>query len=145
VVFQIKKRRSRDEGYQRNVLHAAFSTVNTVRVAIVVDEDIDIYNAEDVWWAVATRVDPKTDILIYPEMRGGGATPVERDPGIGGETLWRSSKVGFDASVPYHLKYMYKKAVHPEVDLARFVSPEDIKRAVSYQTEYARFVAKTRF
>lgn len=145
VIIQIRKRRSRDEGYQRNVLQAAFSALNTLRIAIVVDDDIDIYNAEEIWWAIGTRVDPKEDILVYPELRGGGATPVEREPGMRGEIFWRSSKVGIDATVPYHLRGMYTRALHPEVDLTQFLSSDEIKKAISYQTEYARSMAQRRF
>ena len=38
---------------------------------IVVDDDIDIYEFNQVMWAVATRVDPIKDIEVVATMVGG--------------------------------------------------------------------------
>ena len=39
-----------------------------VNYVVVVDEDIDIFDADQVDWAIATRVDPAEDVLIFPKM-----------------------------------------------------------------------------
>ena len=39
VIFQVRKRRARDEGLQRNILSAALSISLGARLGIVVDED----------------------------------------------------------------------------------------------------------
>ena len=63
VAIQIKKRRKRDEGYQRNIILGAFAAATGLRWVIVVDEDVNIYDAEEILWALSTRVDPNKDII----------------------------------------------------------------------------------
>lgn len=49
---------------------AALSSVNLhPKVVIVVDEDVDIYNAEDVMWALSTRMDPQHNVHVIPNER----------------------------------------------------------------------------
>jgi 2,5-furandicarboxylate decarboxylase 1 len=49
---------------------AALSSVNLhPKVVIVVDEDVDIYNAEDVIWALSTRMDPQRNVHVVPNER----------------------------------------------------------------------------
>lgn len=49
---------------------AALSSVNLhPKVVIVVDEDVDIYNAEDVIWALSTRMDPQRHVHVIPNER----------------------------------------------------------------------------
>jgi len=38
-------------------------------VAIAVDEDVDIYNAEEVLWAISTRFNPAIDAIVIPHER----------------------------------------------------------------------------
>ena len=56
------------------------------RYTIVVDDDIDIYDMDDVWWAILTRVDPVRDVQIY---RRGWAGPLDQAtvPGRAGPQL----------------------------------------------------------
>lgn len=58
-------------GEAKNVLLAAISGsyVHT-KVAVAVDEDVDIYDAKDVAWAITTRVDPENDVAVIKGMRG---------------------------------------------------------------------------
>ena len=58
-------------GEAKNVLLAAISGsyVHT-KIAVAVDEDVDIYNAKDVAWAITTRVDPENDVAVIKGMRG---------------------------------------------------------------------------
>ncbi len=39
-----------------------------VNYAVIVDEDIDIFDADQVDWAIATRMDPAEDVLVFPKM-----------------------------------------------------------------------------
>jgi 3-polyprenyl-4-hydroxybenzoate decarboxylase len=60
-----------------------------LKYIIVVDDDIDIYNFNDVMWAVATRCDPKADLATID-----GTMTSWLDPSSGGLT----GKVFFDAT-----------------------------------------------
>jgi len=149
VIFQVKKRRARDEGLQRNILTAALSISLGARLGIVVDEDVDIYNIEDVLWALTTRVNPKEDILTICEG-GFGQTfqPAERSSA--GDRQWTqgnirfSGAMGIDATRPFIHKDAFERARYniEVVDLAKFYSPEQIRKAKAGQRDYAKFLAE---
>jgi UbiD family decarboxylase len=40
------------------------------KIIIVVDDDIDVYNLEQVLWAVATRSQPADDLVVFPRLVG---------------------------------------------------------------------------
>jgi 2,5-furandicarboxylate decarboxylase 1 len=39
------------------------------KIAIAVDEDVDIYNPWDVFWALSNRVNPERDVIVIPHER----------------------------------------------------------------------------
>jgi 2,5-furandicarboxylate decarboxylase 1 len=55
-----------------------------VKLAIAVDDDVDVESAEDLHWCLSTRVEPSRDIHIVPGVRGHpidpGARAVEGEP-----------------------------------------------------------------
>lgn len=66
------------------VKKAAFAALNTepenLKMIVVVDDDIDVFNDGDVLWAVGTRFDAARDLLVIPRWSGpGGLLPVGWD------------------------------------------------------------------
>ena len=92
---------ARWDGQARDVLMSALSGPNLhVKCAITVDEDVDIYNAEEILWAIATRCNPQEQMHIVPNSR---LHPLDISiPEIGDEyTVMRiGGKVGIDATKP---------------------------------------------
>lgn len=142
VIFQVRKSRPQDEGFQRNILVAALANAPGMRMAIAVDEDVDIYNNDDVMWAIETRVDPDKDILRLPrDMRGIAAQPMEvRKRGVGG---WEGG-VAFDATKPFNEAWRFERGHYPsnQVDLKKWLTEEQIAAVRAQQSEYARTCAK---
>jgi 4-hydroxy-3-polyprenylbenzoate decarboxylase len=71
-----------------------------VKTAIAVDEDVDIYNAEDVLWAISCRCNPATDVWVHP---GSRLHPLDVSiPQLGDEyTVMRiGGKMAIDATRP---------------------------------------------
>ena len=60
----------------------------------VVDDDVDIYNPDDVDWALATRFQGDKDVTIKAGEKGSSL-----DPSSNLETR-ETTKVGFDLTVP---------------------------------------------
>ncbi|MBI4483765.1 MAG: UbiD family decarboxylase [Acidobacteria bacterium] len=150
VIFQIKKRRQRDEGLQKNILTAALASSLGMRMAIAVDTDIDLYSVEDVMWALVTRVNPPFDVQTV--CAGGfGQTfqPAERSSA--GERDWTQTNIRFsgglaiDATVPFRYRDAFERPPYAvsEVDLGKFFTPEQIAKAKKTQTEYAKFFSRT--
>jgi 4-hydroxy-3-polyprenylbenzoate decarboxylase len=143
VVVQVNKRRRRDEGYQRNLINGIWAGSTATRMVIVVDTDINIYNTDDVLWAMNTRVNPNTDIITLSEARGIGTGPREKE-GSKLEQTGLAGNVAFDATVPYHLKWRYIRGSHPKVDLSKWLSADQIEKARSLQNEFAKDMANRR-
>jgi len=82
------------EGDGKNAIMAAFSAHPSLKHVVVVDLDIDIYDLEQVEWALATRFQGDRDLMVIPHVRGSSLDP-SGDPQTG-----LTTKVGFDATKP---------------------------------------------
>jgi UbiD family decarboxylase len=82
------------DGDAKNALAAAFSGHPSLKHAVVVDTDIDVYNSEMVEWAIATRFQASEDLLVIPQARGSSLDPsADQETGL-------TTKVGIDATRP---------------------------------------------
>jgi UbiD family decarboxylase len=72
---------------------AAFAAHTSLKHVVVVDEDIDIYDADDIEFAIATRVKGDLDVMVIPNVRGSSLDPRSRSDGT-------TTKVGVDATAP---------------------------------------------
>jgi 4-hydroxy-3-polyprenylbenzoate decarboxylase len=142
AVFQVKKRGAADDAFPRNIVAAAIPAA-TLRLAIIVDEDVNIYDTEDVLWAIATRANLKTGIFTgAPGSIGLSALPfadMQRSQGT-----WSEGGLVIDATVPFNSKTKFPRTRYPvdRVDLTRWFSPEEIAAVQAQQCEHARFLAQ---
>jgi 2,5-furandicarboxylate decarboxylase 1 len=83
------------EGDGKNALLAAFAAHPSLKHAVVVDSDIDVFDVSDVEWAVATRFQGSEDLVVIENVRGSTL-----DPSADQEKVL-TSKVGFDATRPF--------------------------------------------
>ena len=92
AVISIKKA----PGEAKNALLAALSVMDLKHV-VVVDDDIDVWNAADVEWAIATRVQGDKDVVIIPDSRAKPLDPslAVTPPGV----VPTGAKVGIDATI----------------------------------------------
>ena len=67
AVIQIKKRL---EGEPKNAIIAALSSHRSLKLAIVVDDDIDPTNPVAVEYAISTRCQADRDLVIIPDAKG---------------------------------------------------------------------------
>jgi UbiD family decarboxylase len=114
VLHTVVKIRQQYEGHGRQVLLAVFGAEPTwAKTCTVVDEDVDIYNMDDVMWAVLTRSRPDHDVMIISE------TPsFYRDPH---KEHW--GRLGIDATAPFARRHEYERKTIPganSVDLADY-------------------------
>jgi 4-hydroxy-3-polyprenylbenzoate decarboxylase len=64
-------------GDARKVVFAIWALVNLIKQIVVVDADIDPWDAVQVEWAIATRMKPDRDLLIVPGVRADRSEPLE--------------------------------------------------------------------
>ena len=90
AVISIQKQ---TQGDAKNVMMAALAAHPSLKHCVVVDEDINLFDAEDVEYAIATRVRGDEDILIVPGSRGSSLDPCAKSDGT-------TTKMGVDATKP---------------------------------------------
>lgn len=100
------------EGTQRNAMMATFAAFPSLKQVTVVDEDVDIYNPDDVEWAMATRFNPKTGVLSVNDVFGHELNPIT-DNGL-------TTKIGFDATVPLSRLEGFQRVKMMPVDIDKY-------------------------
>ena len=116
AVVQIKKRNP-DDG--KKTIEAAFKSHSSLKHCVVVDDDIDIYDPNDVEWAIATRFQADKDAVILPKQRGSSLDP-SGDLTEGKKAT--TCKMGLDATIPFKkTEKGFEKEEYRSVDLNKFL------------------------
>jgi 4-hydroxy-3-polyprenylbenzoate decarboxylase len=116
-VLKCHKTSTLDDGKARQAALLAFGTYAELKNVILVDEDVDIFDTNDVLWAMTTRMQGDTDIVVIPKVIGHGLDPSQTPdynpllPETG-----TTAKTIFDATVPYHLKDKFRRSPFRDVD-----------------------------
>lgn len=112
TIMQIHKEDEADEGIQRQAALLAFSAFKELKTVILVDEDVDIFDMNDVMWTVNTRFQADQDLMVLPGMRNHPLDPSERpeyDP-KSIRTQGMSAKLVIDGTVPFDMKDQFVRA-----------------------------------
>jgi len=80
------------EGQAKSAIFAAMGEDLSLKWVVVVDDDVDVYNEEEVMWAVATRMQADRGVFVVPHAMGAILDPSSRN-GL-------TAKVGIDATAP---------------------------------------------
>jgi len=111
----------KEPGQPKNIMMGAFAGHYDVKQVVVVDSDVDIHDPEQVEWAIATRFQADTDVLVVGGAQGSKLDPSSRS-GL-------NAKMGLDATVPPEADdFAYKKIYVPgeeAVDLDTDVVADD--------------------
>ena len=95
AIVQITKQNA-DDG--RKALEAAFKGHGSLKHCVVVDDDIDIYDPNEVEWAIATRFQADKNMFVMSDQPGSSLDPSgEQREGKKATTC----KAGFDATIPW--------------------------------------------
>ena len=115
AVVQIEKDQ---EGLGKQVIDATFKAFEPLQRVIVVDTDVNLYDPIDVNWAITTRFNPDTDMVIMQNQWGHILNPmVKINPDGKGGTV---TKVGIDATAPYPRTSKFERVTFKEVDLDNY-------------------------
>jgi 4-hydroxy-3-polyprenylbenzoate decarboxylase len=117
TIMQIRKENPADEGIQRQAALLAFSSFKELKTVILVDEDVDIFDMNDVMWTINTRFQAHKDIMSLEGMRNHPLDPSER-PEYSPEHIrvrGMSSKLVLDGTVPFDMKDQFERAKFKEV------------------------------
>ncbi len=111
------------DGDAKNALLAAFAGHPSLKHAVVVDSDIDVFNLDEVEWAIALRFQAGEDLFVIPEVRGSTLDPsADQEKGL-------TSKMGIDATRPLGIPMEnFEKAEIPESERASRISDKISRR-----------------
>jgi UbiD family decarboxylase len=113
AIVQIDKQHE-DDG--RKAIEAAFAGHHSCKHVFIVDKDIDIYNPQEVEWAMATRFQGNTQMIVKDKEPGSSLDP-SSEPGT-----HLTTKIGFDLTKPLVPQgKTFDKAQFPQVDLRKFL------------------------
>lgn len=108
AVIQIEKQSEADA---KQAALAAFASDKDLKHVVVVDDDVDLFNPDDVQWAIATRSQADEDVFIVPGAKG---SPLEASHNVRG----MSAKMGIDATVPLDQKEDFRRTSVPiQIDI----------------------------
>lgn len=124
AILQFKKSMASDEGRQRQAALITLGVYSELKHVIVVDEDVDIFDANDVLWAMTTRFQGDRSAIVIPGVIGHPVDP-SQSPKFSPSILQRgiTCKTIFDCTVPWPLKDRFRRAQFLEVDPAPFLEP----------------------
>jgi UbiD family decarboxylase len=109
------------EGQARHALMLLFGLDSYIKLAVAVDEDIDVYSEEEVLWALATRFQADSDMFVVPKVFCNRLDPSSVDG--------MSAKLGIDATAP--MDWNVERTSLPEEAVATAQRILDKWRAVS--------------
>lgn len=90
-----------------------------VKIVIVVDKDVDVYDPYEIDWAIATRFQPDKDMMVKSDLPGFMLDPSAEGGEMAFETpilITKTSKLGIDATKPLDQPERFEKIdVPPKV------------------------------
>ena len=99
-------RKTSDE-QARAVLMAALAAHHWIKVAVVVDHDVDVHDAREVLWAVHTRCTPDTGLYHLPRLGSFQRSDVR---------VIHKGKMGIDATAPSEVRDVFVRREFPEMN-----------------------------
>ncbi|MCL2780666.1 MAG: UbiD family decarboxylase [Actinomycetia bacterium] len=124
AILRCHKRRAFDDGRARQAGLVAFGVYSELKNVILVDEDVDLFDTDDVLWAMQTRMQNNRDIITIPGVSGHVLDPSQQpsyDPTL--PAPGTTAKTIFDATAPFRLKAEFERARFRDVDPRPF-APE---------------------
>jgi 2,5-furandicarboxylate decarboxylase 1 len=80
------------EGQPKTAVFSAFAEDTSLKLVVVVDDDIDVHREEEVIWAMATRMQADRGVFVIENCMGAMLDP-SSDAGL-------TAKMGIDATLP---------------------------------------------
>ncbi len=94
-------------GEAKHVIPIVLGVDHYLKLVIVVDDDIDVFDEADVLWAVATRMQPDRDLVVIAGSLGALLDPSADERGV-------TAKLGIDATRPFGEPFALKLVMAPE-------------------------------
>jgi UbiD family decarboxylase len=94
-------------GEAKHVIPIVLGVDHYLKLVIVVDDDIDVFDESDVLWAVATRMQADRDLVVISGSLGAMLDPSADERGV-------TAKLGIDATRPFGEPFAEKLVMSPD-------------------------------
>jgi 2,5-furandicarboxylate decarboxylase 1 len=94
-------------GEAKQVIPIVLGVDHYLKLVIVVDDDIDVFDESDVMWAVATRMQADRDLVMISGSLGALLDPSADEQGV-------TAKLGIDATRPFGQPFADKLVMDPD-------------------------------
>jgi 2,5-furandicarboxylate decarboxylase 1 len=94
-------------GEAKHVIPIVLGVDHYLKLVVVVDDDIDVFDESDVLWAVATRMQADRDLVVIGGSLGAMLDPSADDRGV-------TAKLGIDATRPFGRDFAEKLMMSPD-------------------------------
>lgn len=94
-------------GEAKHVIPIVLGVDHYLKLVVVVDDDIDVFDESDVLWAVATRMQADRDLVVIPGSLGAMLDPSADERGV-------TAKLGIDATRPFGEPFADKLVMDPD-------------------------------
>ncbi len=109
AVIQLNKSK---EGVQDEAIRETFKAFPSLQSVVAVDTDVNIYDCNDVDWAITTRFNAKKGFIMLPDQPGHILNPM-----VEGGLV---TKVGIDATAPYPRTSTFERVQFKDVNLKNY-------------------------
>jgi len=115
AVIQVEKNKS---GVGKKAIKETFNAFQPLQRVVAVDTDVNLYDPNDVNWAITTRFNPDSDLVLLKNQMGHILNPmVKMNPDGKGGTV---TKMGVDATAPYPKTKIFERVKFMEVNLNNY-------------------------
>jgi UbiD family decarboxylase len=94
-------------GEAKHAIPIVLGVDHYLKLVVIVDDDIDVFDESDVMWAIATRMQADRDLVVISGSLGAMLDPSADDRGV-------TAKLGIDATRPYGQPFAEKLVMPSE-------------------------------
>ncbi|MFQ5972272.1 MAG: UbiD family decarboxylase [Alphaproteobacteria bacterium] len=94
-------------GEAKHAIPVVFGVDHYLKLVVIVDDDIDVFDESEVFWALATRMQADRDLVVISGSLGAILDPSASERGL-------TAKIGVDATRPFGEPFAEKLSMTPE-------------------------------
>jgi 2,5-furandicarboxylate decarboxylase 1 len=115
----------RVDGESKQAALIALGSVDFLKHVFVVDADVNVYREEEVFWAVATRMQADQDVDIIKNVKGNTLDPSQTDDILGAKMIVDATK---PVRRPFEARIEVPRETVDSLDLSRLIPREHLAR-----------------
>lgn len=128
AILKCNKTKAFDDGRARQAALVALGVYSELKNVILVDGDVDVFDSDDVLWAMQTRMQGNRDIITIPGVAGHVLDPTQQpeyDPTLPAKGT--TCKTIFDATAPFRMRAHFERAHFRDVDPRPYAPELDLE------------------